>query len=269
MKVFAENLITNEAISRIEGALKRYAPSDVEFVTNEKEADLVIIYAFSQRRKVDKRIKWILERGQSFAIMQIAVRATPCPQVSDWIEMWRKANVVWSYLNLYAYCLEEGQMMDFTFYHSPLGVDTEVFKESKQDRTYKIVVGNSRDETVVQCEQAAGGRVFHLGTGVSDKQLAKAYSQSEYVSGLRRKEGFEMPVIEGLMCGARPICYDRPHYRHWFGDLVEYIKEDVDVEESLMKLFSKKPRKVTDDEKSLVKEFFNWRTIIEAFWEIV
>jgi hypothetical protein len=269
MRVFANNLIKNFAISRIEGALKRYAPSNIEFVDREKDADFVIIYAYSQRRKVDKRIKWILERGQKYAIMQIAVRATPCPQVSDWIGMWEKAEVVWTYLDLASYCEEEGQDVTFNFYHSPLGVDSKVFKETDQERFYKIIVGDSRDETVNECIEAAEGDVYMLGTGVSDKELALAYSQSEWVSGLRRKEGFEMPVIEGLMCGARPICYERDHYAQWFGDMVEYIPEDVATVQFLKNLFSHPPRPVSKKEKQIIKDIFDWKPIVEGFWSQV
>ena len=65
MKVFANNIIVNNGISRIADNVKKYAPDGIEFVDRERDADFVIVYAYGQRRKVDKRIKWIGERRRS------------------------------------------------------------------------------------------------------------------------------------------------------------------------------------------------------------
>ena len=86
---------------------------------------------------------------------------------------------------------------------------------------------------ILLAAEGLGKKVFQLGSGentdtitysnnADDKTLAKYYSQCEFVSGLRRIEGFELPVIEGLLCGARPICFDIPDYRHWFDKLGFY-----------------------------------------------
>lgn len=270
MKVFANSVIENFGIYRIEEALKRYAPEEVEFVNHEKSADLVIIYAFGQRRKIEKRIKWIRERGQRYAMVQIALRSTANPSTVDWLTMWENAQTVWSYYDLNQLMVEDSlNISGDNFYHAPLGVDPTIFKETLSERTCKIVVGDNRDESVRECILAAKGNVFSLGSGITDNELAKVYSKSEFVSGLRRKEGFELPVLEGLLCGARPICYDKPHYRHWFGDLAEYIPEahPMDVSASLAKIFSREVRRVTFEEQNEVKERFAWQPIVEGFWE--
>lgn len=269
MKVFAENLIVNHGISRVADAIKKYSPKDIEFVDHEKSADLVIIYAFGQRRKVEKRIKWIGERGQKFAMMQIAVRSTANPNTVDWIPMWTKAEAVWSYYDLKALIDEDKQMCLFNFYYAPLGVDADLFRDYGHQRSYKIVVGDNRDESVSEVVRAAKGNVFHLGTGITDEEVVSGYARSEWVSGLRRKEGFEMPVLEGLLCGARPICYDKPHYRHWFNGLAEFIPEDhpEEVVKSLEKLFAFGATPVTNIEKEFVTNRFDWKPIIEGFWE--
>jgi hypothetical protein len=269
MRVFADNIITNYGIDRIANALKRYAPEDVEFVDRERDADFVIIYAYGQRRKVDKRIKWIGERGQKFAMVQLAVRSTANPNTIDWVPMWTKAKIVWSYYDLYRLCAEDNVGDKFKFYYAPLGVDSKIFYDRGVKRIYKVMVGDSRDESVTECIRAAKGEVSHLEIGVSDEHLALHYSQCWFVSGLRRKEGFEMPVLEGLLCGARPICYDRPHYRDWFGSLVRYVPEGhpEEVVLALQNIFVEPALPVTDKEKAVVKNRFNWETIVKGFWE--
>lgn len=269
LKVFADNIIVNNGISRIEAALKKYASERVEFVDNEKSADLVIIYAYGQRRKVEKRIKWVLERGQKYAIVQIALRSTANPDTRDWIPMWEKAKLVWSYYPLRTWAHDDGFEPIFNFYYAPLGVDSDLFRNLHiSDKSYKAVVGDSRDESVSEVIRAAKGNVFHLGTGLTDEEVMAGYNISEFVSGLRRKEGFEMPVLEGLLCGARPICYDQPHYRHWFDGLAEFIPEShpEEVTEALRKLFAAGARPVTDKEQEWTRNRFNWQPIVEGFW---
>lgn len=270
MKVFADNIIVNNGIDRIANALKRYAPEGIEFVDHEKSANLVIIYAYGQRRKVAKRVKWILERGQKYAMVQIALRSTANPNTVDWFPMWRKAEVVWSYYDLLELCDEDRLPYDatFNFYYAPLGVDSDLFKDWGLERTINIVVGDSRDESISEVVHAAKGNVFHLGTGVSDEELVKGYNQSKFVSGLRRKEGFEMPVLEGLLCGAVPICYDQPHYRYWFDGLAHFIPEGhpAEVVKRLEEFFAAPVTPTSDKHKKWVKNRFNWQTIIEGFW---
>jgi glycosyltransferase involved in cell wall biosynthesis len=141
-------------------------------------------------------------------------------------------------------------------------------------------------EEVVTAARAVGLTVLNFesakdfGDGVEytgvikndDAKLARYYSQCKYVSGLRRVEGFELPVIEGLMCGSRPICFDLPAYRQWFEGLVEFIPEAggrAQIIPALIGIFKKEPRRVSSAEKQLVKEKFNWGTIARGFWDRV
>ena len=96
--------------------------------------------------------------------------------------------------------------------------------------------------------------------------MAGYYRSCDFGSGLHRIEGFEFPVLEGLLCGARPICFDLPCYRAWFDGLAEFIPEDLNVVENLVKLFIKGPRPVTEKEKAIVKKRFNWQKICKGFW---
>ena len=289
MKVFLNNTIEDKAIDRIADALKKYVPEGIELVQSEEEADLVIIYAFGLRRGVKHHTERLLKAGKKYAIVQICIRNTPNPKTEDWLPIWQKAQLVWSYFDLNRYCVEDGNLGNFKFYFAPLGVDAEVFKESMVDKNYIVASsghGFSREsmrEIVLAAREADPGelrKIFHVGqqmnvgddivysNGMSDEKLAYNYSQCRWVAGLRRTEGFELPVIEGLLCGARPICFDKPHYRTWFASLPEYIPEGTDEEviKSLVKIFKEPVRPVTKDEKDYVRAFFNWKAVSEGFW---
>src|SRR6185295_19074765 len=137
-------------------------------------------------------------------------------------------------------------------------------------RTYTIATSGlswlteSVRECVVAAQRAATKAlpawIFHLGeqlsreddgvrcaSGITDRQLADVYSQCRFVSGLRRIEGFELPAVEGLLCGARPVLFDTPGYRWIYGDWAEYIREESreSVIEQLVELFKRGARPVT------------------------
>lgn len=284
MKVFAEADRADFAIHRVVNAIKKYAPSAVEFTGIEKTADLVILYAYGHRRHTKYHVDRLREKGKRSAIIQLSIRSTPNPNTKDWIYIWRKAELVWSYLNLPKLCKEDGNKANFDFYYAPLGVDSKIFKETKSRRKFIIAntgtgsrSSNECKNEVISAARTLGKNIFQLGygprsdvaysNGMDDKMLANYYSRCEFVSGLRRVEGFELPVIEGLLCGARPICFDRPHYRHWFDKLAEFIPEDNNVSESIRKLFVKGTKPVSEEEKKYVKTHFNWKTITKGFWK--
>jgi hypothetical protein len=282
MKVFANNLIKDYAISRIENAFKRYSPSNIEFVNTEDEADFVIIYAYGQRRKIWWRVCRLLQQGKKYAIVQTAIRSTTNPRTQDWLQIWNNAELVWSYYDLPKLCQEDGifhwlqgaidESPYGNFYHAPLGVNSQVFKEIKMDggRDMTIAYGGNRNESVDEIVEACHGTGYRLGQGLTDEQLAKVYSSCEFVSGLRKVEGFELPVIEGLLCGARPIIYDRQHYRNWFSDFALRINEEDSKKiriNQLEDIFKRGAKTVSWEEKELVKKRFNWETIIKGFWE--
>lgn len=272
-------------MERIVNAIKRYAPEGIEFVDTDEEADLAIIYAYAHRRKVGWRTERLTAAGKKYAIVQTAIRSTRNPNTEDWMYIWKDAELVWSYYNLKQLAINDIQpkmkdprhmwlsrKVDFNFYYAPLGVDPEVFKEVRDDRTYSIIFGENRDECstqIIEATMRAGYAGFMLGSGISDQELVKKYSRSKFVSGLRRKEGFELPVIEGLLCGAIPIVFDRPETRHWFEDLAVFISEESSEElvKSLEYILRDSFNIDWKHKKRIVKERFNWETIIKGFWE--
>jgi hypothetical protein len=285
MKVFAENIRQDIALNRVAAAIKKYAPDDVTAVNSKDEADLVILYAFGQRDHFTAQAELLKSQGKKYAVVQISLRRTMSPKTSDWMPLWQGAEVVWSYYDLAMWCREDKVSPDFNFYHAPLGVD-EIFRKSDVPKEYVIASSGPAytTESARECIKAAervDKRAFHVGPviikkpwvdfadGMDDTELAKKYSACEFVSGLRHFEGFELPVIEGLVCGARPICFDAPHYRKWFDRWAVFIPETgrENIIQDLVKIFEKGAKPVTEAEITEARGYFNWHTIIEGFWD--
>ena len=288
MKVFAEPLIENFCINRISHALKDYAPENIKFVGKEEGANLVIHFVHGHRKRVWWKICRLKEKGCNSAIVQLQLKDTANPETKDWLEIWENSKLTWSYYNLPQICIDEGTPTKFNFYHAPLGVDGDKFKDFDLERNYIIGIhskGWSRESMreVVAAAREVGKTVLNFedekdyGEGVeytgrikdNDLKMAYHYSKCKYVSGLRRPEGFELPVIEGLMCGARPIVFDLPCYRQWYDGLAEFIPSEgrAVIIPALVELFKKDPKPVTEEEKELVKEKFNWEKIARGFWK--
>lgn len=282
MNVFTRTHVpTDRGMSRVVAALEKHAPGGIQIVTDAREADLVVLHVIGRGDQLTRAAESLRGNGQKYAVIQYAIRSTKAPRTSSWLPLWRNAELVWSYYDLPALCAEDGTRPDFPFYHSPLGTD---FHAESGPKRYLIATSGLSylTESVRECVLAARGlgeRVFHVGpelgikgvecsNGMSDADLAEKYSQCEFVSGLRRIEGFEFPVIEGLACGTRPVCFDRPHYRQWFTGLADFIEERPreGVIESLSALFERGARPVTSEEKAIARERFDWRTIVSGFY---
>lgn len=302
MRVYLQPPQPSRGLQRIADALRRYAPPSVEVLSFPRNADLTVIYAIGRRDAIQRQVADILSRGKKYAIVQVCLRSTMNPCTFDWVELWYGATCVWSYYDLLAavdddafgdqfYAVERFKM-DVNFYHAPLGVDGEVFT-ADHDLSYRrrrgeyviATSGSSRlSESVRECHLAAeavGCGGFHLGPqlrlagfpicgeGFSGKELAIIYTACEFVSGLRRKEGFELPAAEGLLCGARPIVFNTPdyhwNYKHW----AEYIEETdrQGVVDQLVQLFRQGARPVTAHEREEAAHWFNWERVCGEFWQ--
>jgi len=290
----------SRAIARIGDMLARYVPDEVNVVyrTNsldkatdrmdrERDGDLIIMFVNGMHDRYLSLARRCLARGQRYAVVQIAFRTTRHPKTTFWREFWRDAAVVWSYYPLAEWLREdEGADVDFNFYNAPLGVDPDVFQLGVGDRPYTILTSGFRrnQEGVGECDVAAervGGSIFQLGptfpmlvpttfaTRISDAALASVYRQCQFVSGLRRHEGFELPMAEGLLCGARPVAYDKLHYRRWFDGFADFVREGDhdDVANQLTALFRGGPRPVTLEERDRAVEQFSWQRVCDGFWK--
>jgi len=292
MKVYIQQQsLPSIAMKRVADALVRYAPGEcIEWVDDMYLADLVILHVIGYPETV-QQVEALQRLGKQYAIIQYCMRSTQRPDTNDWKTLWEDAALVWSYYDLVDLTSQDG--MDFShvkFYHSPLGVDSSVFKPWQRSRKYYTVCTSgyvAESESVREAADACAGLkkvMFHLGPpfpwfgshvtarkGMNDSDLSRIFSDCFYVSGLRRAEGFELPAAEGLLCGARPIMYDRPHYRQWFDDFAVFIPEDTPekVTANLAEIFRSDYRPVREEERLRAAEWFNWEPIVKGFWERV
>ena len=278
----------SNGLFRVETALEKYKPEWVDLCDNEEDADVVILHVVGRQDQVTDHINYLKSKNKKYIIIQYALRSTMRPKTDHWIPLWEDALLVWSYYNLPLWCVEDGNGVSFNFYHSPLGAN-HISPVSGNNKDFVIAttglsyLTESVREGIV-ASQRVGRKSFHLGadigrnkhhvtcrTGISDEELARYYSRCEFVSGLRRDEGFELPAVEGLLCGARPVLFDRGHYRQWYYGLGVFIPElpRPQVEDALVALFEKGADPVTKEEMEIAKKRFNWETIINNFYERV
>lgn len=295
MKVFLSPPQPDRGLQRIADALTRYAPAGVEVTNTHAEADLVVIYAIGRRERILGQTRHLLDRRKKYAIVQVCLRSTMSPHCQDWLEIWNKASIVWSYYDLLRAMDDDGvdrREVLPNLLHAPLGVDSAVFyprelTEGNGISNYFVVSTSGLSylsESVRECWVAAQevcGNVLHVGPifrakssitfsdNCSDDKLAWAYSQCQFASGLRRKEGFELPAAEGLLCGARPILFDTPDYRWNYKHWAEYIEETdrQGVIDQLVQLFKRGARPVTPHEIEEARHWFNWERVCGEFWQ--
>lgn len=291
MKVYLQPDTASRGILRVCDALIDYLPNHVGIASEPSEADLTVLHVWGRQESTKRKIDALKASGKQYAIIQYVLRSSMRPHTKDWIDMWNGAKLVWSYYDLPQLCIDDGiRHAPFdppNFYHAPLGVDASVFYKINEYKPYVIATCSQGylTEGVKEAYRASrrvGKRMFNLGmelnkegmdckTGITDEELAMYYSQSQFVSGLRRVEGFELPVIEGLLCGARPIVFDRPEMRKWFGNYAVFIPEEdrEKTVDNLEHIFKMGAKPVTDEELALAKKQFDWSIIVGEFWKRV
>lgn len=260
----------SRSIHRVAAALRENAPRGVKIVSTREAADLEIVHVVGTGSLPADL------GARPYAVVQYCYRSTEKPTPDFWRPIWDRARLVWSY-----YDLELAER----FYHAPLGVDARIFRANAARRRFKIGTSGyvAASESIGECADAArrvGGEHFHLGpdlgfpglvyrTGVPDAELANLWGSCEYVSGLRRVEGFELPVLEGFACGARPIVFDTPDYRRWFGDFAVLVPElaPAALADELASILAAEPEPIGEAERAAVLERFSWKTLARGFWE--
>ena len=277
----------SKAMSRVANALRIHCPLPI--VRYEQEADLVILHVIGMTG-LHEKLHQIKKRNQQYAILQYCLRTTERPDTNSWVEIWRNAAAVWSYYDLNAAMANDGVPFKLqNFWYSQLGADIGVFLQSNfGPREYTICTSGYVAETEGVSEAfdavvKVKGRQFHLGpplikhhlidskVNIPDSILVGFLNNCQFVAGLRRVEGFELPAVEGLLCGARPIVFDRPHYRQWFGSLAEYVEEGSyeTLVEDLQALFVEGPRTVTREEMERARQLYDWAPLCWGFWGTV
>jgi hypothetical protein len=285
----------SRGIRRVADALVRYKPTHVQIVDAEEEAELQIVHMVGN----GQRQRWHDDPPRPYAVVQYCLRTTELPNTRDWLTVWSRAKSVWSYYDLFHLCLVDnawdwagGHRDPFNFYHAPLGTDSTTFRPSQPARkNYLIGTSGFIAETEgIREAHAACQRLnrmqLHLGPNleigddityirdVPDGVLADFWSRCSFVAGLRRCEGFELPAVEGLLCGSRAIVFDAPHYRRWFEEHAEYVPETDAATpellvEALVEVMSKPVRPVTPAERTRITQKFDWSKLVAGFWEAI
>lgn len=287
----------SRAMFRVDAALQKYAPPSIEIVDRIALADLVVVPVVGYPDAVEA-IRDCMDRGQSYAMIQYCMRTTQESNTARWIPLWRDSVCVWSYYNLNEMIRIDNPDLgepNLPFFYAPLGVDEEFtrlyvdFPRKIGAMTSGYVSGPSAEaiEEVAVAAGRVGKRVAHLGPfpvgmtndqspgshwqfhhGITDQELATLYRSSEWVSGLRHGEGFELPVLEGLCCGARPILFDRPEMRYWYDEHAVFVPECSGEEliDHLVRVMSRRPDPVSFDERRRIMRRFNWQEIASDFW---
>lgn len=104
-------------------------------------------------------------------------------------------------------------------YVSGLGAEAieEVWNAAERTGWGGVHIGPTLVEGMRRKSMPAG---WHSAEGCADVELARYYRRAYFVSGLRYVEGFEMPVVEGILCGANALVFNQESQKRWFGGLV-------------------------------------------------
>ena len=285
MKVCLEVLPSklSKAMYRTAEGLANAAPPEVEIVGRPEDADLQILHVIGSGS--------LDHLGcDRYAAIQYCYKTTEWgDDPAAWSAFWSGADLVWSYYDLSADVPRETP-----FLLMPLGVSPKFSQNvlSEQYRSIGIMtsgfVSGLKAEAIEEVAIAADRvelSVQHVGpdtiegmerpsgdwqscTGIDDYQLRSLYERSRWVSGLRHVEGFELPVIEGLVNGARPIVFDRPETRLWFNGFAEFIPEcsGGELVKKLSSVLWRQPRPVTEKERASALIKFGQDSISRTFW---
>jgi len=267
--------------------------NDFQITASIERANIIILHVIGFDA-IDLA-KQYQSQGKQFIVIQYCGIAGE--DLTPWKWLWTHSLFVWSYYDLSSLASEWG----FTFYYAPLGIDPIFTQPPSQPitRRNRIMtsgfVSHSSQEPIQEVWLAAerlGIEVVHLGPenvmgvyhtppntlfigGIGDSGLRDYYHTCKWVSALRHVEGFEMGAIEGLSCGARPICFHRDEHIQWFGDHPIYIEEKsgknlVDILEWLIKGEINREYDsysiVRDKEIEEVRMKFDWPTIVKGFY---
>jgi glycosyltransferase involved in cell wall biosynthesis len=295
LRVFVEPVgLFSRAMVRVADALTRYAPAGVEIVSDlsPSECDLVVLHVIG--RDAISVAENVAQCGQRYAVIQYCLQTAGAFDDGGTILMWYKSVCVWSY-----YDMVDMAKNRFSFLYAPLGLDDAFlgrhYPLSPRIGTPLVLtsgyVSGPGAEPIAEVWEAAGRLgidAIHVGPSkvegmtqyppkwttrhqISDTELAELYWRATWVAALRHVEGLEIMGVEGLACGARPVCFDQPAMKRWYGDHAIYVKDQSGpaLVDELVSVMSKPPLPVSDAERAEVVQVFNWERVCTEFWRRV
>jgi len=275
-KVYYKNFSKNMWNDDNRKNIIRYAPPHIEFIDSPTEANLQVI-------DIAKLADFRNISCKNFIINFHCRGEWSEENIQDYLPYFKKAIMVYSHLDL------QKELPELTnFVRGPWGTNHRNFFNVANNRHEFIILNTGvvpQSEGIYESIAAADDvnkKLFHTGPNLmiknksyhvckkflSVEQLRYMYNSCSYTSGMRRIEGFEKTVAEGLLCGSRPICFDTPLFRYWYGDLVEYVKEGTQKETviDIIKIFKGDYRVVTEKEREIVRKSFSWMNVAKQYW---
>lgn len=292
IKVFADVMPSGLGIGihRIAENIKKYTPNQndsgymITYVDHPSKADIQFVYAIG-----DGQLEQIIRWAKPFVLWQICYKTTEKPDI--WKHYWNKD----SCLALVSYYdLEKDFITDKTkdkYLMTSLGYDPKVFHNNSdkgRERLYDAITfgyvdGESGE--VIKDLLKPFPKLVHVGgniginqmenegyvriEGIDDGTLSRLYNESRYVGAMRYTEGFELPALEGLACGATPIMFDLDDYKRWFDGYALFVNRDT-LQKDLLKISREKTK--LNKTKDEVQEFLKtrtWEHVMTNYWNFI
>jgi len=279
------------AMHKIAHFLLKYKPDGVE-ETSFSDCDITIEHVigdhWSNNSVHDKQLSARIKQ-KKFVLMWYCFECSTDEIKTNKFFNWAMENALMVYttlpLELYGFGERQNVVRGPLGYdHTVFEIDPEVERLNNSIMSTGYVSGTECIEEAYHACKKMGGTLFHVGHNfnwnqiiyrqgekLTDWQMKTLYCSASFVSGLRREEGFEIPVLEGAACGARPIVFNKPHY-NWFRDFAFYIQEGNfrEVRDALTNILKQNISNdnilVTEEERKMIRETFAWDVIAKRFW---
>lgn len=115
----------------------------------------------------------------------------------------------------------------------------EAFSKVKNKKAKLLVVGGKDPRLTGELNEWEGGdeRVIFQGR-ISDLELRALYAQAQFVISASNYEGFNLPILEGVLNGAIPVLSDIPVHRELYPDSKLFFdpNDDQQLERLLIEL---------------------------------
>lgn len=285
---FPRDARISRAMERIRTAFIKYAPPGTLF-QGSLEGDPVHC------------INWIGQNPREHTKRDEVTMAAPTlPLTAKYIVIAHIGNPHYSHLDGHYQKLLEGAMVVIVvdkrilgyegsnIFETPWGFEPRTFFWAPGLKKYKILcTGYMADaEGIDACWDAcghlsaklchvggplkgiSGGRWYERYEGIHDRKMRELYGASEYVSGLRREGGFELPVIEGYACGCQPVVFDQPTMRKYYSDFALFVP-NVPRHELYRHLLKVLLQKRNIRPRPEILKRFHWGPIMRDVWERV
>lgn len=127
------------------------------------------------------------------------------------------------------------------------------------EKVTSVVGVNISAEAAARLRRAFGDDFEELGR-VDDEELLHLYGQAAYYVHLGTDEGFGLPYVEALRCGAQVVAMDMPLTREVMGDGAILLRgQDV----STLAASWRAHRDVSDDRRRAAAQRYSWSTFAQ------